>query len=63
MICWLRGTLNANPPGQLGTGECLPDTIAANVGDISEVVEEAERLQDGGIDADTDICITSFDPL
>lgn len=41
----------------------MPDTIAANVGDISEVVEQAERLQDGGIDADTDIGITSFDPL
>jgi hypothetical protein len=41
----------------------LPDSIAANIGDISDVVEQAERLQDGGIDADTDICITSFDPL
>jgi hypothetical protein len=41
----------------------LPDSIAANIGDISDVVEQAERLQDGGIDADTDIGIPSFDPL
>jgi hypothetical protein len=63
MICWLRRTFDANPPWQIGTRECLPDAIAANVGDISKVVEEAKCLQDGGIDADTDICITGFDPL
>ena len=50
-------------PGQLGAGEGLPDTVIADVGNLAQAVEQAERLQDTGVDADADMGVAGFDPL
>src|ERR1700733_913560 len=63
MSGWPLCALEADALRQLGAGKGLADAIAADVGDFSETVEEAERLQDGGIDADADIGVARFDPL
>lgn len=49
--------------GQIGAGQRLPDAVVADVGDSAQAVEEAEGLQDAGIDADADIGVAGFDPL
>lgn len=49
--------------GQVGTGERLTDAVVADVGDLAQALEEAERLQDAGIDADADVGVPGFDPL
>lgn len=49
--------------GQLGTGESLPDGVVADVRDFTQAVEQAERLEDAGVDADADIGVASLDPL
>lgn len=49
--------------GQVGAGERLTDAVVADVGDLAQAVEEAERLQDAGINADADIGVPGFDPL
>lgn len=49
--------------GQVGAGERLTDAVVADVGDLAQAVEQAERLQDAGINADADVGVPSFDPL
>jgi len=41
----------------------LPDAVPANLCDLAETVEEAERLEDGGVDGDADSRVTGFHPL
>ena len=48
---------------QCGAGERLPDAIAADIGNLAQAVEQAERLKDGGVDADADIGVAGFDLL
>ena len=50
-------------PGQLGAGEGLSDGVIADVGNPAQAVEQAERLQDTGVDADADMGVAGFDPL
>jgi len=49
--------------GQPGAGECLTNTIVTDVGNLTQSVEKAERLKDGGVNANTDIGISCFDFL
>ena len=49
--------------GQIGAGKCLPDAVVADVGDLTQAVEQAEGLQHAGIDAYADIGVAGFDPL
>lgn len=49
--------------GQLGTGESPPDAIVADVGNLAQAVEETERLENTGIDADADVGVAGFDSL
>lgn len=48
---------------QVGAGERLTDAVVADVGDMAQAVEQAERLQDTGINADADVGVSGFDPL
>ena len=48
---------------QRGAGERLPDAIAADIGNPTQAVEQAERLKRGGVDADADIGVAGFDLL
>lgn len=47
--------------GQLGAGERPADAIVADVGDLDQAVEQAERLQNAGIDAHAGVA--GFDSL
>src|ERR1700733_1878231 len=49
--------------GQFGAGQRLSDAIVADVGDLAQTVEPAERLKDAGIDADADVGVTGLDSL
>lgn len=49
--------------GKLGAGQRLANGIVANVGELTQSLEQAERLQDGGIDADADVGVAGLDPL
>lgn len=49
--------------GQLGAGERLADAVVADVGDLDQAVEQAERLENAGIDADADVGVAGFDSL
>ena len=49
--------------GQVGAGERLTDAVVADVGDLAQAVEEAERLKDASINADADVGIASLDFL
>lgn len=49
--------------GQFGAGQRLSDAIVADVGDLAQTVEQAERLKDAGIDADADVGVTGLDSL
>jgi len=49
--------------GQVGAGERLTDAVVADVGNLAQTVEQAEGLQDAGINADADVGVPSFDPL
>jgi hypothetical protein len=41
----------------------LADAVAGDVSDLGQAIEQAKRLQDGGIDTDADIGVAGFDPL
>lgn len=47
--------------GQLGTGERFADAVVADVRDLDQAVEQAERLENAGIDADADVGVAGFD--
>lgn len=49
--------------GQFRAGQRLSDRVVADVGDLAQTVEQAERLKDASIDADADIGIASLDLL
>lgn len=49
--------------GQLGTGERLADAVIADVRDLDQAVEQAERLENAGIDADADVGVAGSDSL
>jgi hypothetical protein len=63
MIGRSRCALEADAFRQLRAGQGLADAVAADVGDLAQAVEQAKRLQDGGVDADADIGIARFDLL
>ena len=48
---------------QCGAGQRLSDGVVTDVGDLAQTVEQAERLQDPGIDADADTGVPRFDSL
>src|SRR5882672_7816272 len=50
-----RRALDAHALRQLGARQRLADAVSADVCDLTETVEETERLEDGAIDADADI--------
>jgi len=52
-----------NALGQIGTRQCLPDTITAYVGNVTKTFEQSKGLKYSSIDADADICVAGFDPL
>jgi hypothetical protein len=49
--------------GQFGAGEGLSNAIVADVGDLAQAVEQAERKQDASVNADADIGVACFDSL
>lgn len=52
-----------NALGQIGTRQCLPDTITAYVGNLTKTFEQSKGLKYSSIDADADICVACFNPL
>src|SRR4051794_30135285 len=58
-----RCALEVDALRQLRAGQGLADAVAADVGNLAEAIEQAQRLQDGGVDADADIGVASFDLL
>ena len=52
-----------NVLGQIGTRQCLPDTIIAYVGNLTKTFKQPKGLKYSSIDADADICVAGFDPL
>lgn len=48
---------------QFRTGEGLSDAVVADVGDLAQTVEQTERLQDAGVDANADTGIAGLDSL
>ena len=51
MIGRARFALEADALRQLCAGQGLADVVAADVGDLPQAIEQAKRLQDGGVDA------------
>src|SRR6185437_3782414 len=49
--------------GQIGGGQRLSDGVVADVGKLAETVEQAERLQNAGINSDAHIGVPCLDPL
>lgn len=49
--------------GQIGACQRLSDAVVADVGDLAQALEQAERLKDSGVDADADIGVAGFDLL
>lgn len=49
--------------GEFSAGERLADAVIADVGEPAQAVEQAERLQDAGVNADADISVSGFNPL
>lgn len=48
---------------QLGAGERLAYAVVADVGDLDQTVEQAERLENAGIDPDADTGVAGFNSL
>ena len=48
---------------QFGAGERSADAVVADVGDLAQAIEQAERLENAGIYADADVGVPGFDPL
>lgn len=49
--------------GKIGAGECLPNAVIADVGDLAQSVEQSERQKNACIDADADVCVAGLDLL
>lgn len=49
--------------GQFRAGERLSNWVVADVGDLAQTVEQAERLKDARINADADIGVPGLDLL
>lgn len=49
--------------GEFGAGERLADAVVADVGNPAQAVEQAERLQDAGVNADADVSVSGLNPL
>ena len=49
--------------GSSALASACPTLIVADVGDLAQTVEQAERLKDAGIDADADVGVTGLDFL
>ena len=49
--------------GQFGGSQRLSDAVVADVGDLAQTVQQTERLEDSGVDADADIGVAGFDLL
>jgi len=48
---------------QFGTCQRLTNTVVTDVGDLTQALEETERLKYAGVDADADARVASFDSL
>ena len=48
---------------QIGAGQSLSYQVVADVGDMAQAIEQAERLQDSSVDADADAGVPGFDLL
>jgi|GEM_PF-3983355 len=40
-----------NVLGSIGVGQCLPNAVVADVGELAQAIEQTECLQDAGIDS------------
>ena len=58
-----RCPLEVDVLGQVGAGQGLPDRVVADIGDLAQTVEQAERVKDARIDANADIGIPGLDLL
>src|SRR3546814_18594513 len=58
-----RRPLELDMFGQFGAGQRLSDRVVADIGDLAQTVEQAERLKDARIDADADAGVPSLDFL
>ncbi len=48
---------------KFGAGQRLPNSVIADVSNLSKPIEQAECLKDARIDAYADIGVASFNPL
>ncbi len=53
--CGMGWPLEMDVLGQFCGGQCLPNRVIADIGDLAQAVEKAERLKHAGIVADADI--------
>ena len=49
--------------GKVGAGKRLSDGVVADVGKFAKAVEQAERLQNGGVNTYADSGVAGLDPL
>lgn len=49
--------------GQFGAGERLSDGVVADVGDFTQALEQAERMENARVDAHADAGVAGLDPL
>lgn len=63
MVWRPRHAFEADALGELGARQGLAHAVAADVGDLAQPLEQAKRVQDGGIDAHADIGVARFDLL
>lgn len=49
--------------GKFGAGERLSNAVVTDICDLTQPIEQTERLEDGGVNADTDVGVSGFDLL
>lgn len=49
--------------GKFGAGESLSNAVVADICDLTQPFQQTERLEDGGVNADTDVGVAGFDLL
>ena len=49
--------------GKFGAGQRLSHGVVTDVGELTKTVEQAERQQNGSVDADADVGAAGLDPL
>jgi len=63
MVYHSRCALYANTLWQFGACQRLANAIMADIGNLAKPVEQTERLQYGGINADADVRVAGFNFL